>query len=263
MVLVTDPALARPTEHGRFYHHPRTRAEVPSITNITGMKFKPLFKSGLKKAATYAADNIATLANLDRDAVYTLCANPPTDPTDPSRVGTLVHGWIERYIKGKLVGSGEGLVTPDELAAAPNTARWMYERWLKFDAHYHPEYVASEFTVWSNTFGYAGTADFSMMLNGAHVLVDAKTGKQPYAEVAMQLAAISHADFILSADGTESRLPQYNGFGVLHIRPRSFTLHPVYRIEEAFQSFLALKTVFEWNVHHAPYSVGEAPQIKA
>jgi hypothetical protein len=259
---MTDPALARPTEHGRFYHHPRTAAEVPSITNITGMKFKPLFKAGLKKAANYAADNRAMLANLDRDAVYTLVVNPPNAPNEPSEVGTLVHGWIERFIKAKLTGNEADLVTAGEAASAVNTARWMYQSFLAFDKHYKPEYTASEFTVWSNRYGYAGTADFSMRLGGTHVLVDAKTGKQPYPEVAMQLAAIAKADFVLAADGTESRLPAYDGYAVLHVRPRSATLHPVYRIEEAFQSFLGLKAVFDWNVHSAPASIGFAPQIK-
>lgn len=257
---MTDPALAKPTEYGRFYVHPVGQRQVPSITNITGMKFKPLFKAGLKKAANYAADNRQMLAGLDRDAVYTLVVNPPDKPNEPSAVGTLVHSWIERYIKAKLSPGLPG-VEQAEIDAAVNTAKWMWQRFLAFDYHYKPEYTASEFTVWSNKYGYAGTADFSARLNGAHILVDAKTGKQPYPEVAMQLAAISHADFILSADGTESRLPAYDRYGVLHIRPRSFTFHPVVRIEEAFESFLALKTVFDWNINHAPASVCSAPQI--
>jgi hypothetical protein len=260
---MTNPVLAKPTAYGRFYVNPRSQAEVPSITNIIGMKFKPLFKAGMKKAANYAADNRTTLATLDRDAVYTLVSNPPDKPDEPSAVGTLVHGWIERYIKAKLSGGMPSLAVPqEEINAAPNTARWMFERFLAFDARHTPEYVASEFTVWSNQYGYAGTADFSMNLWGAHILVDAKTGKQPYPEVAMQLAAIAKADFVLSPDGTESRLPEYDRYGVLHIRPRSFTLHPVFKIEEAFESFLALKTVFDWNVHHAPASIGYAPQVK-
>jgi hypothetical protein len=260
---MTNPVLAKPTAYGRFYVNPRSQAEVPSITNIIGMKFKPLFKAGMKKAANYAADNRTTLATLDRDAVYTLVSNPPDKPDEPSAVGTLVHGWIERYIKAKLGGGMPSLAVPqEEINAAPNTARWMFERFLAFDARHTPEYVASEFTVWSNQYGYAGTADFSMNLWGAHILVDAKTGKQPYPEVAMQLAAIAKADFVLSADGTESRLPEYDRYAVLHIRPRSFTLHPVFKIEEAFESFLALKRVFDWNVHHAPASIGYGNQVK-
>lgn len=256
MVLVTDPALAKPTEWGRFYVHPGSRAEVPSITNIIGMKFKPLFRAGLKKAAGYAAENRERLAALTEDEVFKLVSNPPNKDDEPSAIGDLVHKWCEEYI----VSGGIGPPAED-VRAAHNTARWMYETWLKFVERYKPQFTGSEFTVWSNRYGYAGTGDFSAYINGRHVLVDIKTGKAAYAEVAMQLAAIARADFVLTPDGTESPVPQYDAYAVLHLRPRGARLHPVVNIEEAFQAFLGLKQVFDWNVRYAPYSVVAAPKV--
>jgi hypothetical protein len=252
VALVTAPVHAVPTPHGRFYVHPGKQSSVPSITNIIGMKAKPLFGAGLKKAANYAADERVKLATLEREEAFKLVSNPPDRPDEPSKLGTLVHLWVEEFIRN----GGKGPPQAD-IDAAPNTARWMYETFLKFNAEYKPQYTATEFTVWSNRYGYAGTADWSAIINFGgfdyHVLVDTKTGRAAYPEVAMQLAAIANADFVLDANGTESPVPEYNRFAVLH--PRGARLHPVVKIPEAFQAFLGLKAVFDWNVHCAPYSI--------
>jgi hypothetical protein len=252
---MTDPANAVQTIHGRFYIHPGTRAEVPSITNIINMKSKPLFKAGLNRAAKHAAKIRATLAGLDEESAYTLVSNPPREPDDPAEIGNLVHAWAERFIKAGLAPAGE------EWQNAPQTAKWMWETWLKFVEHYKPEFTDSEFTVWSDEHGYAGTADFSAYLGKAHVLVDIKTGKAAYPEVAMQLAAIANADFILGDDGTETSNPHYGKYAVLHLRPRGARLHPVGNIEPAFRAFLGLKAVFDWNIGFAPKSILAAPKI--
>jgi len=251
---MTAPALAVPTEHGRFYVHPTTQARVPSITNILGKKFKPLYNSGLRAAADYAADNLPRLASLDRDEIYRLVSNPPRPEWSPSAIGDLVHKWVEETIV-------TGKTPPQEdLNAAPNTARWMFERFLLFRQQYSPQFTATEFTVWSTKYGYAGTADWSAMLNGWHVLADTKTGKNVYPETAMQLAAIQNADFVLDANGNQLPVPKYDRYAVLHLRPRSFTLYPVQNIDKAFQCFLALKHVFDWDLLHGPSSIAFAPK---
>jgi|SRR5579859_4757891 len=255
---MTNPILAFPTEHGRFYQRPGAEgAPVPSITNIINMKSKPLFRAGLKKAASYAAENRERLAALTEDEVFKLVSNPPQKDDEPAAIGDLVHKWIEGFINGNPPAI-------EEVRASPHTARWMFERFVSdFHNPRQPQYTATEFTVWSNRYGYAGTADFSAMLYGHHTLVDTKTGKAAYPEVAMQLAAIANADFVLAPDGTESRVPEYTRYAVLHVRPRSAKLHPVYNIEAAFECFLALKHVFDWNINYAPRSIGYAPKPAA
>ena len=251
---MTNPALARDTGNGRYYFHPgRDNSSRPSITNIMGKKYKPLFAAGMREAANYAAESKDRLGALTTDEVFQLVSHPPRKDDSPAKIGDLVHSWIESDIKGE----------PKTLAddTAPQTARWMWQNWLKFKDYYKPEFTATEFTVWSDTHGYAGTADLGMRINGMHVLADTKTGKRAYPEVAMQLAAIQYADFILEPDGRERPVPEYDGYAVLHLRPRSATLHPVYKIPEAFQAFLALKAVFDWDVQHADSTIGFAPKV--
>lgn len=260
---MTAPPLAFDTEHGRYYKRPGTHAQVPSITNILNMKAKPLFRAGMKEAARYAAENRATLATLDQEQAYTLCANPPRREDSPSAIGDIVHNWIDRYIKGN--GPNP---TDDDVRQAPQTAKWTYERFLRFVTHYRNkfpdfEFIDSEFTVWSDKYGYAGTADGSLRMNGRHILADWKTGNAVYPEVAMQLAAISHADVVVGPDGTERPLGKYDGYAALHLRPRSFALHPIDHVEEAFLGFLGLKQVFDWNVQYAHKSVVFAPKQTA
>lgn len=260
---MTAPALAFDTEHGRYYKRPGDHNQVPSITNILNMKAKPLFRAGMKEAARYAAENRTVLATLDQDQAYTLVSNPPRREDSPSAIGDIVHAEIEQYIKRTLAGQPHP--APPEM---PQTAKWTCQRFAKFVAYYQAKFpdfafTDSEFTVWSNKHGYAGTADGSFRMNGRHILADWKSGRAVYPEVAMQLSAIAHADVVISADGTERPLGTYDGYAALHLRPRSFALHPIDHIEEAFQSFLALKSVFDWEIEYAHKSIVFAPKQTA
>jgi hypothetical protein len=137
----------------------------------------------------------------------------------------------------------------------------MWEKFLKFVSDKQPKWTGIEFTVWSNRYGYAGTMDNSFMINGWHILCDTKTGKATYPETAMQLAAGANADFMFDADGHESAIPEYDRFAVLHLRPRSYSLVPYENIPAAFEAFLSLKRVFDWNLTYATQTVGFAPKV--
>jgi hypothetical protein len=138
----------------------------------------------------------------------------------------------------------------------------MWRQWQGLVQKYKPEFIASEFTVWSDKHGYAGTGDWAARIGGALVLADTKTGKKAYPEVGMQLAAIANADFILADDGTETPIPKYERFAVAHVRPRSASLIPVERIDQCFETFLGLKTVFDFDVNTAEHVLKWAPKIE-
>jgi hypothetical protein len=256
---MTAPLHAFPTANGRYYAHPARKSSVPSITNIKDIKNIPALKYHFSRvAATYAADNSQMLAGLPRDAAFTLIKESPFQKSDddPGRIGDIVHDWIDRYAKSN--GQPPGT---DELAAVPITARRMWTQFEAFRDRYNPEFVDSEFTVWSETHGYAGTADLFMKMNGAGILADTKTGKNVYPEVAMQLAALDKADFILDPEGRELPMHHADAYACLHLRPTYFELRPIDNIEAAWRAFLGLKEVFDWNVNYSDKTLGFAPRV--
>jgi hypothetical protein len=139
----------------------------------------------------------------------------------------------------------------------------MWETFLAFERHYKPRFVMSEFTVWSDTYGYAGTGDLAFYLGDSLVLADTKTGKNVYWDTGLQLAAINGADFIINEQGQETPIPKFDRFAVLHIRPTQFKLVPMDNIDQCFQCFLGLKTSFDTEMNFSDSVMGYAPTIKA
>lgn len=259
---MTAPKLAIDTNNGRHYRDPNRRwNDVPSITNVMKRHNKPAINgSNVRKAAEYLVDNWDRLSGLERSEKIDLAKKQQYAKSEASVIGDIVHGWIERFVKGEPPSH-------DEVKRACQTAQWMWDRFLRFNKRFQPVYTGAEFTVWSNKYGYAGTADLSFRLNLAqheyHILADTKTGKSTYAETAMQLAAIQNADFILEPDGQQRALPKYDRYAILHLRPRSYTLQPVEKIDEAFEAFLALKRIFDWELKDAPETLPFVPHQTA
>jgi hypothetical protein len=254
---MTAPALSVSTNNGRYYIHPKRRKSVPSITNIKDVKSIPALKYvAARDAAGYAADNRAKLATLDRNEAFQLVKQAPFTFTDesPARIGDVVHDWIDRYIKGAPPGA-------QEINGAVITARHMWQRFGEFVGRYQPQFVDSEFTVWSDTHDYAGTGDLAMNIKGALILADTKTGKNVYPETGMQLAALAFADCILTTEGEEKPIPKFDRFAVLHLRPTSYQLIPVDNIEASFRAFLGLKAVFDWEVEYGDKTLGFSPRV--
>jgi hypothetical protein len=270
---MTDPVLSFPTHNGRFYRRgPDSNVIVPSITNIKGVKHIPLGGAAAKKCAAYAADNWDRLGSLTRDERYNLVREAwfAHDPVGPSAIGDIVHSFIDRFVKGEPAASVRDNWLDEKNPAvkdSPRTAQNMWRQFLGWVDQYRPEFVKSEFTVWSDTYNYAGSADWWAYFKTdgggkAAALVDSKSGVRIYPDVALQLAALAKADFILNDDGTQEPMPQFERFGALHIRPMSCQLVPVFHIGEAFQAFLALKTVFDWQANYQSITLGSSPKIK-
>jgi hypothetical protein len=260
---MTAPDLSKNTDHGRFYTHPHTQKDVPSITNIIGMKDKPFIAPwGYRKIGEFVADNLETINGLahDRAAIVDLVRGVPYRKTAESGDrGDLVHLWIERRIK-----SGGAEPTDAEILENPDqSARAMWKSFLRIEARYHPEWMLSETTVWSDKYGYAGTTDWVARIGGAVTLGDTKTGNGIYPEVGMQVAAAAHADYGIDENGQPFQLPKFERFAALHIRPRYARLSPLGKMEENFQGFLGLLGVFQWQVSHSEYVIQYAPKIES
>lgn len=259
---MTAPALAFNTDNGRYYRHPGNSKTVPSITNVKSKKHVELKHWAARKCADYAADRREMLATLERDEAYNLVKGAlyARDETDPSAVGDQVHKWIEVFVK---TGVTPDAADPAEWNAATSTARQMWKQYLNFHFKAQPEYTLSEFTVWSDTHDYAGTGDLGLKISGRHALIDTKTGKSVYPDVAMQLAALQYADFIIGEGGEQSEIPRFDAYGILHVRPRSCVLVPVFHIEDWFRAFVGLRELFRVEVECKDTTLGAGAKYAA
>lgn len=271
---MTDPILSEKTSNGRYYTNPNNHKSVPSITNIKGMKhIEGLKYFYLKACGNYAADNKDKLATLDRNEVFQLVKGAPWAPKpvedNPSKIGDIIHDFIDQDIKRTLAGSSgpevDSTVYRDKDGnefESPRIVRNMWRQYGGFVDRYKPKWVDSEFTVWSDTYGYAGTADWSAFIGNALVLGDTKTGKGVYPDTAIQLAALAKADYIIAPDGTQRDMPKFERFGILHVRPMFTRLVPVEHIDEWFEAFKALKVVFDTVINFENKTLCQAPKTE-
>lgn len=273
---MTAPQFAEDTDHGRFYRRPGESKRVPSVTNIKSVKHVPLGGWAAREAATYASKNRTMLAGLPEQEAFQLVKGSPWQPgaqkDTASWIGDIVHGWLDCVIKGEAVDPMVYTDKNGESHESPLSARQMWRQITgpggMIDT-YKPKWYKSEFTVWSDKYGYAGTADWAGYIMSPTTgnysgltLVDNKTGAQAWPDVAIQLAALGNADFILDENGNEVEMPHFERYAILHIRPRGCRLIPVRHIEEAFQAFLGLKACFDWSLNCEDETLVWSPKLE-
>jgi hypothetical protein len=116
----------------------------------------------------------------------------PGEKSD-TEMGTDVHAACEEYV---LTG-----VRPDVSADVEPYLR-QFEEWCQ---RAQPSYTAAEMTVFAPEYGFAGTMDAVLTVDGTSFAADYKTSKKPfdakgnkkrcYPEIALQLAAYAHGSF--------------------------------------------------------------------
>lgn len=117
-----------------------------------------------------------------------------------------------------------------------------------------PEIEMTEATVYSPRESYAGTLDAIMTIGGRRLLIDFKTGKAIYPDVALQLAAYAHAEYVLLDDGTSVDMLPVDGAAALHLREydpalapdRGYSLIPVAIGPAAWDAFRFCREVMRW-----------------
>ena len=248
----------------RFYISPEnTAVKVPGVTSVIGMLPKPFLTFwAARMTAELAVDSlpfVAQMAARDREGAIDYLKGASRRYTKSrADVGSKAHDLFERLIRGEYVGR----VHPD---LEPYKAAFM-----EFLDAVRPELVRAEDVCWSDAHNYAGSFDaiLSVRLDEdgnpdekgePHLLiVDWKTSKSTYPDVALQMSAYAHADRIISPDGTSEPMPALDGAAVLHITPESWEFKPVSIGAEVFQTFLALREVFDWDRELSKRVLGRA-----
>ena len=253
-----------------------------SVTTILGcLKAEGLLYWTAEEAAKAAVNSAASLqARIEeegreavikwlRDARFRRAKGERT----AAELGTEVHAACEAYA---LTGQ-----RPD-VDAEVQPFLDQFDRWAQ---EFQPVYQAAEVTVYSPSYGYAGTCDAFLTVGGVRCIVDYKSSRKsfdnrgnpttPYPEVALQLAAYRHAE--LAAVWRPRRMEQYRrryyllgqaeremavpvpevdtGL-VIHITPDHCDAYPVECGPDIFEAFLFVQEAARWQFQTSKTVIG-------
>jgi hypothetical protein len=244
---VTTPKINTIKRGGsRLYVHPETADKVPGVTSVLNMLPKEFLKFwAAKVVAETAVENLGSIVGLamgdPQGAVDYLKRAPMRNTGAAADMGTTVHDMYERLAKGEDVGR----VTPD---LKPYLAIYR-----DFEEKFQPEFLHIEDTFWSETHGYAGSADWIGNITdpdtGERVTAigDWKTTRSGvHEETSLQLTAYSRADYIISPDGSKVELPKITAGVVVHARPEGGQVVPARIDDDVFDVFLNLLSVYKY-----------------
>lgn len=194
----------------------------------------------------------------------------PKDKRSATELGTAVHDACEAYAI-----TGERPAVDDEVL--PYVIQ--FEKWCQL---FQPAYEAAEMTVFSPTYGYAGTLDAIATVAGSRVLIDYKSTRKswddkgepttPYPETALQLAAYRFAELAAAWRPRRTEIfrrryyllgpserslavpvPAVDAGLVLHLTPDHAIAYPVKCGPDMHEAFLfvleAARFVFETSKH--------------
>jgi hypothetical protein len=192
-----------------------------------------------------------------------------------TELGTAVHAACERYAL-----TGQRPQVDDEI-------RPFLDRFEDWCQQFQPAYEAAEMTVYSPTYGYAGTMDAIVKVDGLAAVTDYKTSrddlddkgkpKGPWPDVALQLAAYRYADFagpwptrryeyfrrryyLLGPDEQADAvpIPEVDGGLCLYITPQRCEAYPVRCDEPIFEAFLYAVERARWSLETQRTVLGPA-----
>lgn len=242
---MTSPRNASSTGAGQRFYSWRSEQYWSVTTLISGGLPKPfLLPWGIKMVAEGAcdlADELPALVRKDRDSAIKMLKGLPYAKRDRAAdLGSTVHAWIE----------ADRLSKP--LPPAPPGAKPYLAAFAGFIRDFGPTYEATEASVYNRSQAYAGTLDtiarlrLPLTTERRRFVVDVKTGKNIYPEVALQLSAYRHAEFIGLPDGSEAPMPPTDGALCLHLSPDGYRLIEVQADDAIFKAFLHVREVFRF-----------------
>lgn len=159
----------------------------PSATTANGIIAKPQL---IYWAANMTADTIKeqlepgkSYDEVELDAIIEAGRRAHNQrKREAGSMGTLVHKWVEEYIKG---GNPAQPINKQIQTSIAKFMAWKEKHDVKF--------LLSEQQVYSRKYGYTGTLDFICTIDGKMYIGDLKTTSGIYPEMLMQTAAYRFA----------------------------------------------------------------------
>lgn len=220
-----------PTKH----HYTVDGKTVHGVTSILGVIAKPaLVYWSAKMAAEYVDANLRVGQALDEVQKMELVEGAKKAHRSflkkAGDYGTLLHEAIERYIK-----------TGKEEKFQNATLQKGYTDFLTWAKNNKVEFKLSEKKVYSRKYNFAGTLDFTAIVNGKKVVGDLKTSSGIWDEYWLQLAAYKHA--------IQEEFPQTKVDHTLIIRcgkDGAFEVQELDDFEKNIKAFEGACALYEW-----------------
>ncbi len=226
---------------------------VPSVTTVLGIIDKPAIVTWKSKAtATAIIEGWPTVCELITNEGQEAAIRWAMREADKTRdsaasLGSSVH--LLADIEGIGPGASEKPVEGFEVSEQVQPYLEAYRAFL--GRYTRSAIVSSEHMVWSLN-GYAGTYDLLMTIDGELWLLDIKTsGKGPYPEWGLQLAAYRWADsIVLPNNPNPYPMPLVQRTGVLHLQPELYkegwSLIEYPTTYRDYVAFLGALEVYSW-----------------
>lgn len=227
---------------GRQYvwNGPNGPESFPSVTTMIGAVLaKPALPNwAAKMCGEYTRDHIDELAAIHR--------------ADPERIVHMVKGapWVVRDAaadRGTLVHAIAESISLGQLPDVPEHTKGYLRAWRQWVDDFGIKFEATEATCYNRTIGYAGTFDGIVTSPTlGRIIIDYKTGKAVYDEVALQLAAYRHSEFIGLPDGSEVPMPEVEGAYAVHLMDGTYEMVPVRADRGEYEAFKYVANLWVW-----------------
>jgi hypothetical protein len=252
---------------------------VTSLEKIALGKSEGVVKHGKKTIAGIAFDKIKTLSAFveDKDrpgAVKYLLDQEWAGVKKAAARGTDLHRAAEKLALG---------LEPE----IEEHNRPFLDQFVRFLEEIEPEYAMSEAPCYHLRYGYAGTCDGIVLIDGQRVLFDIKTtqwgkndvdengrprSRPPFDEHVLQICAYRHAELVgLLSERVETNrgryyafdpgkhtepMPETDGAVCLVISPKDWELVPVRSNDEVFRAWLAVLELARFKEETMKVAVG-------
>ena len=188
-----------------------------------------------KEAAEWAAAHADLHDELGHEAWVKACANAANESRDKSaQVGRDIHAAADALVDGQPVD-----VAP-EIA---DRARLI----VNFLDTWRARVLARECVVFHTGHHYAGQFDLiAELADGRRWLLDYKTGKGIFPDVALQLAAYRNAEYLVW-DGQDRKMPRIDATGVVHVTENAWELVPVDSGPDVWATFVSALPLYRFH----------------
>lgn len=239
----------------------------------------PLVNWAVNTTAGAAYDRIKILNQFaedgDRDGAVKWLAGQRWQKSGKAAArGTDLHTAAERLALGQPVEVEDHILPYLE----------QYQRFLK---EHRPRFLMAEAPVYSPTFGYAGTLDAVMELQGVPLVADVKTtehgpdavnergdpkARPPFPEVALQLVGYRHAEwvgllserryaqgkryYLFDPTAAHEPMPETEGAVCIVISPYDYTVTTIRTDEVVWRAFRHVIACARWTVETSRQVVG-------